>query len=340
MIRKLFVFVLLAGATCAADYAQTPEPGKEKAVKSFAFHFDGDGGYLGVQTEEVTKENFSKFGLREVRGVAIEKVMENSPAQQAGLQNGDVIVRFNGEEITSVRKLSRLISETAPDHQAKLTIIRNGDEREVTVTLAKRPTPKFDNGAFEFRVPMPPGKMDMPPMGEMPQMPAMPKGEFPRVFGPGSEGNVFIMRGGRQIGVGITPLTKQLADHFGVDGGVLINNVRENSPAAKAGLKAGDIIVEVDGKAVKSDFDLIRAIAEKKEGDVRLTIVRDRDRQTISVTPEQGKDGEFFYKFGGEDGLITPAPPLAPGKVTVARPATPTAAPAPMTLVRPAPRVL
>ena len=64
-----------------------------------------------------------------------------------------------------------------------------------------------------------------------------------------------------------------------------------DSPAAKAGLKAGDIIVEAEGKEVKGEGDLIRAIAEKKEGDVTLTIVRDRNRQTIRVTPEEAKDG-------------------------------------------------
>ena len=99
----------------------------------------------------------------------------------------------------------------------------------------------------------------------------------------------------RQIGVGLTPITKQLGDYFGVpDGnGLLINNVRENSPAAKAGLKAGDVIVEVDGKPVKGDFDIMRMLNEKKDGDIELTIVRDRNRQTVRVTPEAVKTGDF-----------------------------------------------
>ena len=60
----------------------------------FSMFFDGDGSYLGVQTEEVTKENFAKYGLREVRGVAVEKVMEGSPAEKAGLQSGRRDRRF------------------------------------------------------------------------------------------------------------------------------------------------------------------------------------------------------------------------------------------------------
>jgi membrane-associated protease RseP (regulator of RpoE activity) len=108
--------------------------------------------------------------------------------------------------------------------------------------------------------------------------------------------------------VGVTPLTKQLSDHFGVTSGALINNVREDSPAARAGLKAGDVIVEVDGKAVKGEWDLIRAIGEKKDGDVSLTIVRAGERQTIRVAPEEGKDRfDSFFEYRS-----MPSPPDSP----------------------------
>ena len=93
-----------------------------------------------------------------------------------------------------------------------------------------------------------------------------------------------------QIGTGVTHLTDQLAQYFGVDGGVLINNVLPNSPAAKAGLKAGDVIVEMDGLAVSGAFGLFNAINEKKEGDVTLKFVRDRKVQTINVTPQRKID--------------------------------------------------
>lgn len=294
LFALLFVFVL-AGV---AVKAQTPAPKIERDVQVIV---GDDGGYLGVQTEEVTKENFSKFGLKEVRGVAVEKVLDNSPAKQAGLQDGDVIVRFNGEEITSYRKLTRLISETAPDHQAKLTVVRGGSEREITVTIGKRPTPKFEMGNFEINIPDGMGKV----FERIPMTPGFKIDTFPN----GADGDVFVWRGDgeggnfvfgstRQIGVGVSSLTKQLGDYFGVaDGkGILINNVSENSPAAKAGLKAGDVIVEVEGKAVSNSMDLIRGIAEKKEGEVSLTIIRNRNRQTVKVTPEKMKEGELPFK--------------------------------------------
>jgi serine protease Do len=322
MIRKSLAFLLFGFVVVIAGQAQTPAPGAKGDAQTFSFIFDGDGGYLGVQTEEVTKDNFAKYGLREVRGVAVEKVMEGSPAEKAGLQTGDVIVRFNNEEVTSVRKLTRLLGEVSPDHQAKITVLRGGGERELTATLGKRPTPKFEDGSFGMSVPGAPGvprveRVPFPPSGEMPVLPPMQS--IPMT--PGTPDQPFVWRSGsgRRIGVGVTPLTKQLSEYFGVSGGVMINEVRADSPAAKAGLKAGDIIVEADGKELKGEVDLIRAIAEKKEGDVTLTIVRDRNRQTIRVTPEESKDGfNSFFEFPNAPGSM-----VAPQQFKLAVPMTP-----------------
>jgi serine protease Do len=341
MLRKLSAFILLATSSCAVIYGQkTPEapkqPQPEKRAQTMIYSdlFAG-GSYLGIQTQEITRENFSKYGLGEVRGVGIEKVLENSPAANAGLQNGDVIVRFENEDITSTRKLSRLIAEVAPDHQVKLTIARGGSEREVTVTMGKRQMPKFENGVFQtpvppmgelpnMRVPMP----KLPPMSETPQFKTVPPmGEFKAIppMGEGIGKDFMVFRGdGRQIGAGLMPLTKQLAEYFGINEGrgLLINDVRPDSPAAKAGLKAGDVIVEIEGKEVKGMGDLIRTISEKKEGDVTLTIVRDRSRQTVRVTPEKMKGDGFFFEFDDNDGLIvSPQPPIAPKVQTMVTPA-------------------
>jgi len=341
MFRKSFALILVAASATAVSFGQTPEPKKDKesAAKAFTFTFDGDGGYLGVQAQDVDTDNFAKFGLREVRGVAVEKVLDNSPAQAADLRTGDVIVRFNGEEVTSARKLTRLVSEVAPDHQVKLTVVRGGKEQTVDVTVGKRPAPQFSNGNFEFRTQMPMGKIEMPDLKNLPQLmdipefKDMPPGAAPRVFTfPGGEGKAFTFRtgGNRQIGVGIMALSKQLADHFGVENGVMISEVREGSPAFKAGLAAGDIIVEADGKAVKSDLDLIGAINEKKDGDVQVTFIRDRNRQTVSVTPEASKDTGFVFRTDGDGELRSPAVPSQPRVLMPAKPATPMAAPSPL----------
>ncbi|MEO5858472.1 MAG: PDZ domain-containing protein [Pyrinomonadaceae bacterium] len=333
MIGKVLSFAMFTAVATNAVTAQTPpSPAPRPEARAFSFQFDGEGGYLGVQTEEVTRENIGKLGLREVRGVAVAKVIEGSPAQSAGLQDGDVIVRIDGEDISSGRKLTRLVSEISPDHTAKVTVLRGGSEREINVTLGKRPMPKFAEGAFaspegfknfEFKFPAKDFEFNMPDLDKLEKY----------KFEPGKPGEPFVFAFGnqRQIGVSLTPLTKQLSDHFGVTNGALVNNVREDSPAAKAGLKAGDIITEVDGKAVKGELDVVRAIGEKKEGEVTLTYSRGGQKNTVRLTPEKG-EGNFFkhFEWDGEDHPApVPGQPGQPGVFKMQRPGTP-AAPMPM----------
>ncbi len=292
MLRKSFAFILLILMTCAVTFAQeTPEPEKSKEKKARdayarVYSLFGGGSYLGVQTREVTKENFSKYGLSRVQGVAIEKVMKDSPAEKAGLQDGDVITRFNGESVTSTRKLTRLISEVAVDHTAELTVLRNGSEQNINVTMGKRSSSRVFSGNFEFpNVEIP--RVEMPKI-EIPEgiydLEKMPKGT-------GQNRLFWNFSSSRIIGVSVSSLTKQLGDYFGVEEGkgLLVNNIVKDSPAERAGLKAGDVIIEVDGQEVKNSFDLVRKINEKKDGDVNLTIIRDKNRQMISVTPEKRK---------------------------------------------------
>jgi serine protease Do len=255
-------------------------PSMEQIAEMERFNYlNNSGGYLGIEPVEITKQNMSKYGLSAVRGVAVEKVVENSPAQQSGVQNGDVIVAINGEEVSSIRKMMRIISEIAPDHQAKITILRNGEEREFTITLAKRPMPKFEEGTFR-RMPMP-----------------MSDGQIMRFPGPNlpsSDGEILVRNSGntvvyynedRQIGARVTKLTKQLGEHFGVSEGMLINEIIADSPAEKAGLKAGDVIAEIDGRQITNQLELTRALMAKKEGEVLLTIVRDKAKQNVKILP-------------------------------------------------------
>src|SRR5256714_15369107 len=105
--------------------------------RSFSFFLDG-GAFLGVGTEDISKENMGRYGMREVRGVGVTQVIKDSPAEKAGLKKDDVILRFDGESVTSVRKLTRLVSEAAADQSVRLTISRAGAEQELSVTLSKR----------------------------------------------------------------------------------------------------------------------------------------------------------------------------------------------------------
>lgn len=91
-----------------------------------------------------------------------------------------------------------------------------------------------------------------------------------------------------QIGVGVTLLFGQLPRYFGVDGGLLINSVRDNSPASLADLRVGDVIAEIDGVPVRGGINFIRAINDKEDGNIVLTVVRDHKRRTISLKAQKG----------------------------------------------------
>jgi serine protease Do len=333
MLRKLLAFTVIsiAGSVAvdAQDASAAPKDKTEKRARSFVLSAPFEQSYLGVQTVEISKENYGKFGLLQARGVGIEKVIENSPAAQAGLQTGDVIVRFEGEEIKSVMKLTRLIAEVAPGQTAKITVWRGGNEREFSVTLGRRELPQLAAGNFSFE--------DLPALRALPR--TLSAQTIPSPSFGGGDGNVFIWRGtaSRQIGIGVTALTKQLGDYFGVaEGkGLLVNNVRENSPADKAGIKAGDVIVEIEGEAVKGHVDLIRALGEKKEGDTSLTIIRERNRQTIRVTPETSKDGAL--RFEEFENFPEANPAQMNFRYQIPQPSI---APLPATPMRIAPRIL
>ncbi len=257
-----------------------PAPG-EPFGQSFSMFIDG-GSFLGVHAEDINKENMGRYGLREARGVGITSIVKDSPAEKAGLRKDDVILRFDGESVTSARKLTRLVSEVAPDQTVRLGISRSGSEQEVAVTIGKR---KDSMDALNLE-----GLKGLRGRFEGVEGFGTPGARVWKWEGPDSDhdGFVFAFGNNRRIGVSTTQLTKQLAEFFGIaDGkGVLVTSVGDDSPAAKAGIKAGDVITAVDGEKVENGGDLTRALGKKKEGDVTLTIVRDKNQRSITVTPK------------------------------------------------------
>jgi serine protease Do len=305
-LKLLFIsLLLLSGASATAQQAQTAPapPTAPDEPAAFSFFFESNG-FLGVHIEDINRENMNRYGLqREPRGVGITQVVANSPAERAGLRERDVILKFDKEPVTSVRKLNRLISEVAPEHTVSLTISRSGDEREITATLGKRSeynalttTPGYRLEDFNMlKDKLKDFKLD-------------DKNNFTFVFG-----------NNRRIGVSTTQLTKQLADYFGVASGkgLLITSVREDSPAAKAGLRAGDVMTEADGQSIGTVTDLMRVLNKKEEGEITLKITRDKSQRTIRLTPERGKDS--MYSTPGVE-VLPQAMRIALPKIDVALP--------------------
>ena len=271
--------------------ALAPAPPQEPAPPAVATTFFVSGNFLGVRTEEVTRQNMQRYGLSgEPRGVGVREVVKGSPAEKAGLRANDVIVRFDGEAVTSVRKLTRLVEESAPDHTARITVSRGGAEQELSATLTRRAPFVSAGGEGLFNLPNDVldnalRRGDEAARNSEQWKRAEEQGrrqweEMARRY-PALSGST------RRIGVTTNALGKQLADYFGVTHGVLVNSVEENSPADKAGLKAGDIVTEADGQKVEDSDDLTRALSAKQEGEVTLTVVRDRKQRTVRVTPER-----------------------------------------------------
>ncbi len=226
--------------------------------------------WLGIVLTELDAENAKASKLASENGALVKDVREESPAAKAGLMKDDVIVEFAGEKIRSAMQLRRLVRETPPGRSVAIVVSRAGKAQTLTAKLESR-----HHG----------------PMG-MAGVRAMP-GEFtvpvpPPAAGAGPKFDVFIPRGAR-LGISGDDLTPQLAEFFGVKQGkgVLVREVIVGSAAEKGGLKAGDVVVAVDGKEVSSVGKLRRALAgEKVEAEKRkvtLTIVRDKREQTLSV---------------------------------------------------------
>lgn len=239
------------------------------------------GGFLGVYLEEVDDAAMDRLGLGEERGALITEVPEDGPAAKAGLRKDDVVVGFNGRSVASVSELSRMVRETPPGREVSLEVIRDGRARDISVELGERPGvvwlgPDFERDHAVFVAP-----------GE-------------------GEPHVFAFGGRGRLGVRLQSLGDQLAEYFGVTGGALVASVRDDSPAAEAGLKAGDVITRIGDKQIENAGDAARAVHEADEGALSITVVRDGDTRTLTAElPErhsgawewQSEDGSYSYSF-------------------------------------------
>lgn len=349
---KTLLSLALLFAACATLNAQETPARRAQTDGAYAFAFGG-GNHLGVSVESVTRENMGGFNLRgEPRGVVVREVSENGPAAKAGLQKNDVILRFDGEPVSSAQKLQRLINESAPEHTARLSISRNGAEQELSVTLGKREsfTPQsFGNFKFpdvqafglnseELKRNAEKWQRDSEEWkkhtkeweSKSQEMRKNLEQKF-RAEGFGNNYALVYGGGGRRIGITTQELTGQLADYFGVAdrGGLLVTAVTENSPAARAGLRAGDVVTEVDGTRLRTAGELSRELNRRDEGEVTLTIRRDRKTRSIKVRPDRTQNNPTLYTPGSIGratapmALIAPRVGMMPTRVIPAMPARP-----------------
>jgi serine protease Do len=298
-------FALVAGAAAATIVAGLLlAPGvarargdhdddKDKTVEKRVVVRHGGGGRLGVSIEDPKGD---------ARGASVRSVEADSPAEKAGLKEGDVITRFDGEAVRSAAQLGRLVAETPSGRSVAVEVTRGGATQQLSATLAER-SRGFrvyggDGGDFELEMP----EWSVPEPPEPPEPPAAPHAPRPpkppkvRPFawswndddGPMMHG---LMGGGpRKLGIQYMEIGEQLAAYFKLPGksGVLVTSVDADGPAAKAGIKAGDVVTKVGADAI-ADGDDLRQAMSRAEGGAQVTVTVHRDGRPLELKPTLAK---------------------------------------------------
>jgi C-terminal processing protease CtpA/Prc len=295
---------------------------------------DEDAAWLGVSLSEETEDPEG--------GARVDRVYDDSPAEEAGLQKGDVIQGVDGQVVRGPASLSKRIDERAPGDGVSLRLLRDGREMSLEVELGERKD-YARSLARSFTVPFDSEKWEE--FGEQFEDLGERYGEFAEQLGDtvrwrelehGISPRVFTLSSWSRpkLGVELAETTPELREHFGgnEDAGVLVSKILPDMPAAEAGLEVGDLIMTVDGVDVVSAGEIVEEL-EDKEGDTfPIEVMRDGKLRAIEVTipePERSKKAS-----GPRARVIRPARPVPPAPPVL--PAAP-APPAPPALPAPPP---
>ena len=231
------------------------------------FRFDTP--WLGVMLADVSDQQLEEMGLD--NGVQISKVFKGSPADKSGLKMNDIIVTFDGEKVYSPKDLSSAVKMKKVNEEVELSYFRDGKTKTAKLTIERRKSPEVF----------------------MPKKPHIIKKKMVH-----STNSVY-------LGVKVEELTDQLRKYFNVsDGlGVLVAEVLKDSPAEKAGLKAGDVITKIEEREVKNYKDLIRGLNYFDPNDeVEIYFVRDKGKKSLDVKlAEPNDDAEKMMWIDDED---------------------------------------
>ena len=226
--------------------------------------------WLGVETQEVTSNTVRDLKLPAERGVVIGKVMPDSPAAKTGLKENDVVTQLNGETVQGAVQFRRMIHEIPAGRKVQLTIWRDGRSQTIDATLGKAEEGRnawFQAAprAFTFRMP------------ETPEIPEIPRMEW--------DGNMMLL-GRPRLGIEAEDLNDQLGTYFGAPEGegILVRSVNADSPALKAGIKAGDVITSLNGEKIHSVQELREKLAAAKDAaSVKIGLLRNKNATSLTV---------------------------------------------------------
>ncbi len=270
MKTKIFTLALLVYA--AAFYGMRASAGEKNGnmqVVSFSTH--GRGGWLGVAIQDITSKLAKKKGLKSDEGAYVSDVVDDSPADSAGLKEGDVIVEFNGKTVDDADDLLRAVQKTKPGTKTSIVVIRNNEKKSLAISVGKSHRSNR-SGGFSFAPPMLPHMM---------------------MFG-----------ASRTWGLQLSELNEQLGEYFGAPHGrgLLVEQVEKKSAGAKAGFKAGDVITKVNKNPVEELRDLSDALEDVDAGDkVEVEVLRKGSNTTLTVEIEDKDDPPSSFNFHFEN---------------------------------------
>ena len=262
------------------------EKDQEKKVEKRVVVRHAGGSRLGVGLDDTEGD---------LRGAKVRSVEEGSPAEKAGLKEGDVIVRFDGEAVRSASHLVRLVGETPAGRSVAIDVSRGGATQKLTATLAE------GRGRIGVFGEAPPGCTSSPSRCRMStsrcRSRPRPRRRRPAPVAPhvwswksddfGDRAFRFLVGGPRKLGIEYMEIGEQLAGYFKLAGktGVLVSSVDADGPAGKAGMKAGDVILKLGAETIEDGDDLREAVAEAKGGtEVTVTVQRDGRPLDLKVT--------------------------------------------------------
>jgi serine protease Do len=279
VLTTIIVLPLLAVTTYAADnglFAPATD-----TYYGYSSEDWGSGSYLGVDTRDITPDRLPPLHLKDERGVEVTMVDQDAPAGKAGLKEQDVILTLNGTDVQSVEQLRRMIRETPPGRVVTLGVSRNGQGMTIKVELGDRKK----NYSYSFGPDSKQFKFNMP---TMPVMPVMPEMDMPV--------SIVVVHSSARSGLMVENLTPQLGDFFGAKNGqgVLVRSVEKGSGADKAGFRAGDVIVKINGEPIRDSGDFSHALRSRKDNTANISVIRDKKEQTITITLPERKQSDLF----------------------------------------------
>ncbi len=259
---RLWMIVLLAFVSTAAATSCAAQERKEKTPERHG------SGWIGVMISDVDQSLAEREHMTSGDGAYVREVVDDSPADSAGLKEGDVIVQFGAATIDDANDLTRAVRKSEPGTKATVTVMRNGEKISLTVTVGAAERPR------EFM-------MQVPPVAP----------------------HIRVIVGVGSLGMELQTLNDQLAEYFGApdNTGVLVDRVEKKSAAERAGFKAGDVIIRVANHPVDDVDDVHRRLQRTEEGDkVPFEVIRKGSRKTLTLEIEK-KDmehGGVFREFG------------------------------------------